>query len=349
MHIANLVEVIEYIIDSIEEQSLIQKYQHLVTSLNQVRQNPNPNFTNQLQEAKKDVISINELIEPANWNYSKLKLYGIYNSEGLIGINANQRIIDSFEENQANPTGVAQEVQIMINELTELKNEFENIQNTLEPIFDEFVEEEIPDDKSLLYLFFENEVEIETIKELEKASTQWNRIIKGFARLAKDSTEAPRIHSVEKGSLILGIIAGATTVVAIAKGVSQLLEVYKKVLEIRKLQLETKKLKLDGDIDKQFEKRIESIIEESAQKAVEKLTEELGETDDRNEVKNAVSLALKDIFSFVEKGGRIDYQEKEETKTSKAARKKLNRTFQKVKEIETDIETMKKLPMSKDK
>lgn len=347
MNVAKLIEVLDYIIEVIEQKQIVTKYQQLINLLNQVRQNPTPQLTERLQKIKEDIYNINEDIEPKNWNYSKLKLYEVYNQKGIIGYKAIERITKSFQNNQANPAGVAQEIQLIVNEINVLKKNITIVTQTLEPIIEEYTPEEVPEEKTIFYLFFENQVEIRTIKELEKASNEWNKILRSFARLAKDSTATPEIYSIDKGSLILGLLAGISTIVAIAKGISEVLEVYKKVLEIRKLQLETKKLKLGIEVEQKFEERIDELIQKSADRAVEKLLSEFGEeTADLHEIKNGVTISLKKMFNFIEKGGKIDYEDVNMTKETKNARRKLNRAFQKVKEIESNINEMKKL-MSK--
>ncbi len=347
MNVAILLDVLNYFIISQDDFEVTESYAKLIQSLKQVTQSPGEEATKNLDVARRDLYSKNDVLEPQNWSYPKVKLFNLVNDKGIIGYQANNRIQGSFQDNQANPAGVIQCLKEILAEYQAIQENVESINSVLSPLMDAFEEEPFQEDEAVVYLFFENNTSLVTIRDLEKASKEWNVIIRSFARLAKDSTATPKVYSIEKGSVIMGLLAGIGTVAALARGVTEILDVYKKVLEIRKLQLETKKLRIGTEVEKAFQEKIKKTIEGAASNTAEKLVTEFewsGKEDDINEVKNSVSISLRKVFKFVEDGGKVDYQEKIDNRKSKSIRTKLNKSYDNIKEIQRNMQTIRELP-----
>lgn len=346
MRVNQLLEILHYIISIGEETDLLEELQVLTNYLNQARQSPSPDISNKLSSQRQEILQILEGSEPKDWPYTKRKLFNLINSKGLIGYQAIKRINDSFNKYQGDPFGVVQEISVMIQELTQMESKYNSVVDLFKPFLDQYTEEEITPGHTVLYLFFENNAILNTFKDLQNASKDWNINIRSFSRLASEPVQDVEIYSIEQGSIIFGLIAGIGTATALAKGINEILKVYERVLNIRKIQLETKKLKLDLSIQKIYEDEINKIIETASEKAAEKLIKEyLGDQlGGKGDIGNGISIALKKMFEFIEKGGKIDYQEvADEEKNVKAERLKLAESFNKIQELECDIKEIKSL------
>jgi len=349
MQLNELISMVNYIDEVITSKpKLVLEYHSMVNLFNQVRQDPSPQHTKQLNDAKNNIIKLQNSIQPKDWGYLKTKLFKRYGAYRLIGIGAVEELNTLLENNKANPAGAAQEVQNIINDLKKLNTNIKQLKSSLGSLTEEFEEEEVEEGKAILYLVFEEDASIKTIKDMEDYSKQWRRILSGFFKFAKEPQEDAKIYSIEKGSLILGLIGKVTLITLIARGTSEMLGIYKKVLEIKKAKLEVENLELKNDKIKSglkgLDEELKSLIEKKSQEVVKNLMKEYkGKSEtDKQEVENHINISLRQIFDFVEKGGKIDFTDPNKKEDSKEKRELIN-SFNDVKSIESEVEELKAL------
>lgn len=170
---------------------------------------------------------------------------------------------------------------------------------------------EFEEDIDRLNILFDGAASIKTLKDLSKESAIWNQHVHCFSRLAKENDTDAVISSIEKGSLLLIIMAAPATVIAFMKAVDKILDTIMKVNEVKKNSIELKKLKLTyiDDAINLLEKHGKLNVTRNAEEITEALLAEYNWTDADelyNETKTATKTATKKIIKFINSGGKVE-------------------------------------------
>lgn len=348
MQLSELTVVLNHIDELFTTHQPEEKYNRLINALNNARSSPSPAVTKQIADVRAEIQQLQQAAEPAGWNVVRRKLFERFGADLLFGRKALERLNSIFEEHQADPAGAAQALQEVVNEMGRLKSRVTQTRTGLGPLAEELEEKETKEGEAVLQLVFEGDVSLRTIEDVEKSSKKWKEIIAAFARLTNQPPDPARILTIEKGSFIFALIAGSVVIAAIATGADKILAVLERVLEIRKKALEVRNLSLQNKkIAAEIEKEAEGVVEDAGEKIANELMKEYNwkkdKANDFGEVRNAVSLSLKQIFNFVEKGGKVDVWD-EYAPAGSAMQKDLGAAFERIRQIETRIAELKALP-----
>jgi hypothetical protein len=112
-------------------------------------------------------------------------------------------------------------------------------------------------------------------------------------------------------------------------GVSDFLKIMPDILNIRKIQKEISLLHLQNDLGIILEEEINDIVNKKSYEVAEVLVK-----DQQNSVDNlkGLALSLKQILSFVEKGGKIEFRTASDNRAE--VTRVLNESFLIVRELE---------------
>mgnify|MGYP003589032184 CR=1 FL=1 len=161
--------------------------------------------------------------------------------------------------------------------------------------------------EALLEITFTDKTAVENIVDFEGWIDSWTKIIRAFSELAGEKPESSRVVFVQKSSpLILDIATACSLVVLMGKAVDAVLAKVERYLSIRKQVEEIKKLKLEN---KQIEKSLEEEADAFSEKSAEEITTELTagmKPKPGGDVINGINFGIRNLFVFIDKGGRID-------------------------------------------
>ena len=321
----------------IGSKQIIAKYELLQAVIKKSTGSPDKDFSNELAEAKNSLILAQNETEPADWSYSKYRLYLDLDKDCITGKRAVLTLNSIFDSNQSNLSGIGKEIKKIIGKINNVLNA-ETDPLKLLSCFS--ATETGRSEKTLLTLFFEGKTSVNTINDIERYSRIWDNIIRDFAILTMQNDCKPVLESIDKKSMILQIADGDKLVDSLSYGTSKIIDIYSKILRIRKLQLEAVQMVLNPEIPDLLEEEISNTINETSYNVVMDLME-MNNWDNlpaRDEVFNNVNKSLKLILDFIEKGGKIECQLTKNTSEMAERNKLLLTAYQLVNEIEETVE-----------
>lgn len=279
-----------------------------ISSQSQARTQNIANINTKLITLGNQAITILTEIQNEINNYSfvktsiKLKFDTPYSSTNLILLN---KIVQFTENNLDN----------LINEFNEYTvklNSYNQFVNSSKLVLKDFLEENTDQINSdLLIIFFEGDANIENLKELSKASSDWNQIVNCFGRLSNENNTEINIVSIEKGSLIATLAISKLIIDGLLKASDKIMDLILKIYEIRIKALELKQLNIDsiaGAVEI-LEKQAEVDLNNESGTIVKELMAEYGweETNPLyHETQEATIKAVKKIIKFHNSGGKVD-------------------------------------------
>jgi hypothetical protein len=308
MQINHSLMIFKNLLDIIEKNDLPTKFQFLIDTYNKAGSKPFNNITkskidetiNLINEAKQDLIAI----------FWYLPLHDFFKKNDVNNI-IHLKLFDSS-------TIRVEKHLDFINQLIESCNSIKIVQETSQHVIKEFEQISIHEYNGVnkneaiktIRIYFVESTSINSLEELDKYNRIWNNILIAFRKLTRDEENPILVQFVDKYSLILNTSIKTTT--AIVKAMSEILNTHKRLLEIKNLKQEIHNVELSNEVE--FEKLLEeesaNIIDEHSAN----LTRELMENNEWEYLQNqklfdSIQIALKQILTFIEKGGKIDIKQ----------------------------------------
>ena len=297
-----IVDLIDHIKNEIESKKLVSQLRGIIDIIQIVSKPDEENHDEDLNNAKAQSIFDLRNIEPENWLYSKTILLNEIDRKGIIGKRGAQNLIDIFESNRANPAGLIQQINHVIEEIDKLCN----IDTELIKSF--IVDEESIEGKSLITLMFEGNTAVNSIDDLESYIRIWSKIISNYSGLINTGETELIINCLDKKYMIIEIPEGDNVLESISFGAARIIETYKKILRIKKLQLEAVTLSLDKKIYNTLEDEVKFAIEQTTQKIVAELMvmNNIDDSKNNEDFFACIRDSLGQIVGFIDKGGKIE-------------------------------------------
>lgn len=346
MDIKDLLQVTQTIFEVANRQNYWQTAKQLQSALIQLKnsqrtpqqqpqiQQQSQTIRTNIESQRTNALNILFEIQSSVINLTEIKSYNKSNLQSTFG----QGAIDLLEriprELDSNLDGLFTE----INQYNQRVTQSQQFLNSINFVLGDINTDEQENNIDKFILFFEEGATIESLKELSKASADWNQVVNCFSRLVKDNNTDTKVISAEKGSLILTLTFSTGIIVGLIRASDKVLDVILKGYEIKKKALELKQMKLAAidDAIKILEKQAKlNVTSESNTIAQELLGEYNWDPQDGlyNETKAAVSQAVRRIIRFQNAGGKIDsklHQPSEEQKVQTERLKNKNIQFLKV-------------------
>ena len=89
-----------------------------------------------------------------------------------------------------------------------------------------------------MFLFFEGQLSVQNIADLERYSRLWDRILNTFSKLIGTEDLLLDINNFNNDHIVLGVSIEDKTIKALATGVAGILSSLPVILKIRKIQFE---------------------------------------------------------------------------------------------------------------
>ncbi len=339
MNVSELFDLTHWVMDKIVATQIPQKYQTLQQILQQnsrpnQKQQPFETQKNDLTETLKNV-PLRKLTKDQLLFLHKL---GIAQAVGDEGIDV---IEDILYKNVIDVATSAQKLDQIHQEIIKGIQKSDQIKAGLKGCV--FEEEYETENEVLIRVSFTGHATMSNVTDFKSWGNIWYEIGRGIAMAHDSSPEDVKIVGATKGSIIIElavIVSIATTtsgiILAALKVAEKVLDIRKKAEEIRNLKL--KNTKLASDMEKEAEKEKTAGIEEIATETIKKLKlKKEGEGDKIN----ALDKAVKNLVSFIESGGEVDFimpdKEVESDQTASDNYNKLGVTFQEIRQLENKI------------
>ncbi len=314
MEIKDFLRIAKIINDFAQKVGLWNSYIQLRNSLTQYNQQfqANPNNQSQLrnnfEQNRQLLLGQLKQLQDELKNLKEIKNIKKLNLDEIFGEKAINSLNTLQFDLQNNPNIIIPKINELITKATQCQQLFNSMNNVFGIDFNIEIEQELNNE---FILHFENGANIETLKELSKASQDWQVVVNCMSRLVRDNESEAKIVSVDRGSIILTVTAISAIIYALSNSSNKILDVILKVYEVKKKALELKQLKLStiNDAINILEKQAKLNVVSEANTITDELLEEYKWTNADelfNETKTAVNKAIRRMIRFTNAGGKIE-------------------------------------------
>jgi hypothetical protein len=335
MHTTALIQVVNHLKALSSDKTLLEKYEKLSESVREAAEQANEGIIRKIDADKNDLCQFLLSNEPVHWGYASYRIYEKINSEKLFGKSAADSI-ENLIENGRNYKQLNSKLAGNIKALSRFSeniNKFCNLFELIMPATELVVTAEELQGPSLL-LYFEGNLSIQSISDLERYSRLWDNILAVFCELAESENPPIEISNINNGNIILRVSVNSIILSSIMTGVTGILPVLPVKLKIKKIQNEILQLNLQNDYVGALENEIELLINTKALAAASKVVEGFSSIQSPEMTIQALAKCLKQILSFVEKGGKIEYHFQENTSDMAIPNQILTEAYHTVRELE---------------
>lgn len=147
------------------------------------------------------------------------------------------------------------------------------------------------------------------LSSLVKELGVWNRILRGFKEVAGEEDREVTVAGLASGSYETYIPLGIAAAHYLSMTIDKVFEWYSKILEMRKLRQELKNLGAPTSEATAIQKHEKDLIEkgiEGLAKEIVKAAHPKIEANRRHELETQVSISIRQITRFVDKGGTVE-------------------------------------------
>lgn len=343
MQITALIQVINYLKEKSGDPLLLEGYKKLSDAVKEVTKNPDTDSTEKMMKEKESLQKYLWESDPVEWGYTAYCLFEKINTNHLFGKTAADWLEKNVRPSAKSYSSLDSDLTKKIKHIGKLSDSL----GKLIQLFDQVIPAEVllpdPDNisKPTLILHFEGALQVKDISDLERYSRLWDTILNTFADLSGEESLTLDISSFNNGNIVLGIVIHEKTLGAIMEGVSQTLASLPLLLRIRKVQNELTQLPVNEGIVDMLEDEAQYLVNQSAFTAAQKVAFKFqNEATDTEAAITSLARALKQIQSFIDKGGKIEFKPAKPTDETEALNKTLNESFGIARELENQMDML---------
>jgi hypothetical protein len=333
-----LIQAINYLKEKAAEPGLLDTYKKLADLTKQASRNANGLYPEEVFREKEFLKQLLLEGEPDQWGYASYELFGSINSNQLFGKSAAEWLDAAITPETKDMQAVSSELSKKVKLVSKFTENAGKMMQMLEQMVPSEILSGAPEDgnRSSLLIFFEGRLSIQSISDLERYSRLWDGILGTFSRLTGEENAVLNMTSFNNCKVTLGVVAEDKTVMALMTGVTGMLSVMPVILRIRKSQVDLAHLPLINDLNNVLEDEIKILINTAADDTASKLTLAfMNESTDTEEMTAEMSRTLKQILSFIEKDGKIEFKPLKAEIETAATNKTLNESFFIARQLET--------------
>lgn len=336
MQIAALVQVINYLKEKAADPALSEGYKSLTEAVREASKSPNGESSARILKEKERLKDLLLACDPGEWSYADYSLFEKMNTGKLLG-----RSGAEYLDRLITPEGMDfNSVYNELNKKTKLFSRFSDNINKFAQLYDQMIPDEdtsqpVKNDKSSIFLYFEGRLSVHNVTDLERYSGLWDSILSVFSNLNGEPKPELDINSYHDGKIILEVSPGEKTISSLMAGTLGVLSLLPVILKVRNIQLELIPLPLSNSVNDLLEQEIQSLINiTSFEKANKLVISHFSKASDPDEIAGELARALKQIFSFIEKGGKIEFKPLEAVQEAINANKDLACSYAIARELE---------------
>lgn len=317
---------------------LLASYHELEELLKEASKNPERDFSKEIDHAKENLVAILLQNDPENLGYDGYRLFEIIDHHKVFGKPAadfiDKLLFSKKRDYKSMHAELNKKIKILTKQTAAIGRFYEIFdQVILTDMFNISQKDEI---SSGLYLYFEGFVAVRNINDLERFTRIWDSILQSFTELTAFDKQELEFGNVQNGSVVLGVATESITLEAIMKGTIGILNSLNLIAKIKKVQSEIIRLPLSTNYFELLEEEIELVVSQSASFVAEELVSEYfqGGRAEIAAITEKICRSLKQILSFIEKGGRIECKTSPEIKNSENLNNSLIEAFLSLKKID---------------
>lgn len=310
MQIAALIQVINYLKSITGDPVLIDGYMKLSETIKDASTKPDEDLSFTIIKEKE--LLLNDLLEsdPVGWNYASYSLFEKINNNKLVGRSAADSIEKLISPDNNDYKGIYSALDKKIKLLSKLSDNLKRDKQLLDQVIprEVFKPSVKATNKSSLLLYFEGHLSVNNVDDLERYSRLWGGILSTFSKLTGEENHSLDINNLSNDNLLLGVSVENKTISALASGITGMVSLLPLILKIRKIQSEIINFSLYNDLNDLLEEEIMNVINESSWNTAKNLSSSFSiNSFSEEEMTDEINKALKQILSFIEKGGRIEF------------------------------------------
>lgn len=310
MQLNSLIEVLNYLKDKAGDAAVTEAYARLAETVKEASKNPETDYLPSVMKAKNNLRNILLAGDPADWGYEMYDLFEKFNSGALFGKAGADYIDRLFSGDSKDWTAIHTDLgrkSKLYSKFSENLNRFIQLYDTMLPA--ETAAPSLEHEVSSLYLYFEGRLSVHNVTDLERYSGLWDGILDVFSKMNAEEKPELDINSYQSGRIVLEVAPGEKTMNSLMAGTTGILSIMPVILKIKNIQLELIPLPLSNSVNELLEQEIQSLINDSSFGNANKLINSyFHKKSDPDELAGDLSLALMQIYSFIEKGGKIEFR-----------------------------------------
>ena len=328
---------------------LKQIQQHLQNQINQPNQpSHQTNLVNTLN-------TLFEKLESSNYNTfspSWKQIISEIKGETLFGIELKDKLQSIFTSNTITPANALEEIKKIYTNLQSFHTAIKNILSGFN-VLKIGREDLMPGECEFGYVIPREYTESK-LSALKKELSELNFILSHIAEAISEKEIEFKVKTISSSDFLLYIIIGITLADILSKIIERILNNYKTILEIKTLR---NQLKQKGVPEKEI-RGIENWVNSLMDQEVKKLADEIihdykGKEDRKNELKNALVIALNKLANRIDKGFNVEIriqplpepeEETDEAKKQFDIINKIQERARKIEFIKTTGESILSLP-----
>lgn len=325
------IKLVEHI-QKINAEELYQQFLHVLAQ--SLRNNRQQSVSQQKDQLFNALRSFDKL----QFTYSETHLFSVLGYGEYVGQSAVREIEAVLYDENFDPQGVIQKIEAKQKDFQQFVQTNRNLQIALQRV-PTLKDVALREGEALLEITFTEKAAVDNIVDFEGWIDSWTKIIRAFSELVGEKPENSRIVFVQKSSpLIVDIATACTLVLMVGKAVDCVLARVERYLNILKQLEEIKKLKLENkQIERDLQAEADAFSDKTAQEITEQLTADI-KLKPAGDVVNGISLGVRSLFGFIDKGGRVDCP------SSPDADEKLDDIFKEVRQLQKAVDQLRLLP-----
>jgi len=255
---------------------------------------------------------------------TRIKAFDDIKVSSKIGQGLRDRIEKIISENNITPASA-------LTALLNLINEIGSFNNTITGVIKDFKflnlkHEDLGPGEYEIGISFPSEIIKSNLEGLSKEMHGLDRHFKTFKEIAEEDTSSIKIRSISTTDLQIFLDSAPIVATLIITSISRIVTIYKNILKIKKIKDELEKLKVPTKLITSLGEYEKTQMKIKIEKMGENLVDEFYDKKDdarKNELKNALGLALRYLAEKIEHGAIIDVRagEPEKPEPSEAGEK----------------------------
>ncbi|MFZ5941669.1 MAG: hypothetical protein ACOYXB_13935 [Bacteroidota bacterium] len=333
MQLYSFLKVMDYLKRIADNGSIPEGYKKLETLLSEGSRKGSEIVPEQLAEARDQLIMALQEFDPEDLGYLGTKMISAIDGSSVVGSKAVAflRGIGSEELNYKTLHAEISRKSKALGKLTGTASSFYSVFQDFIQFRTAAVEEEVSSGV-LLNLYFEKDVSIHDIQDVVKYTRLWDEILQSFTGLTGSELREIQSCSINEKSALLGIRLDKKSMDLLMEGTEGVLELMEQIIKVKKIKEELAMLNLQTDYGEKLDREIEQLVDSEARTIAASLMDRSENTGLAHEeaMKQELIIALKKIFSFIEKGGKLEFDLLDNTAKNRALNKLLLEIYDRI-------------------
>ncbi len=309
MQINELFELTLWMNEKIKRPQVVNKYQQLLTVMQQNASARNNQPQQPFESQKNDVIQAIASISTSDLTNEQERMISNLNVPEYIGERGISLLEDILFRNSLDIATAASEINKTVQELNSAIQKLDQVNASLRPLINEEVLDSEESSDVVMRVHFQNDVALDNLSDFKRWGTTWYDIGRGIAMVHDSAPEDIKVIGAQKGSIIIELAVATAIATTASTIILSALKVADRVLTIRKKAEEIKALKLGNQ---KLEQEISKEADKEKKEGLESITKEItislniDQNGDGEKVK-VLEKSIKNLIDFVEKGGEVDF------------------------------------------